>query len=56
MSKLGDRFGDWANFDVSFELENMLETRGKKDLLSIVRNVSDMINVSCTRQKEALSR
>ena len=42
------------HFDVSFELENMLETRGKKDLLSIVRNVSDMINVSYTRQKEAL--
>src|SRR4029078_13158385 len=42
------------HFDVSFELENLLETRGKKDLLSIVRNVSDMINVSYTRQKEAL--
>ena len=42
------------HFDVSFELENMLETRGKKDLLSIVRNVSDMINVAYTRQKEAL--
>ena len=42
------------HFDVSFELENMLEMRGKKDLLSIVRNVSDMINVSYTRQKEAL--
>ena len=42
------------HFDVSFELENMLESRGKKDLLSIVRNVSDMINVSYMRQKEAL--
>jgi UTP--glucose-1-phosphate uridylyltransferase len=42
------------HFDVSFELENMLEARGQKDLLSIVRNVSDMINVSYTRQKEAL--
>jgi len=42
------------HFDVSFELENLLETRGKKDLLSIVRNVSDMINVSYVRQKEAL--
>jgi len=41
------------HFDVSFELENMLEMRGKKDLLSIVRSVSDMINVSYTRQKEA---
>src|ERR1041385_2156325 len=42
------------HFDVSFELENMLETRGKKDLLAIVRSVSDMINVAYIRQKEAL--
>jgi UTP--glucose-1-phosphate uridylyltransferase len=42
------------HFDVSFELENMLETRGKKDLLATVRNVSDMIDVAYIRQKEAL--
>src|SRR5437016_8291763 len=42
------------HFDVSFELEYMLEARGKKDLLNIVRAVSDMINVSYVRQKEAL--
>src|SRR6516225_5176760 len=42
------------HFDVSFELENMLESRSKKDLLSTVRNVSDMIDVSYIRQKEAL--
>jgi UTP--glucose-1-phosphate uridylyltransferase len=42
------------HFDVSFELEHLLETRKKKDLLSIVRNVSDMIDVSYVRQKEAL--
>src|SRR5690349_7875249 len=42
------------HFDVSFELEYMLESRGKKDLLAIVRDVSDMINVSYIRQKEAL--
>jgi len=42
------------HFDVSFELENLLETRAKKDLLAIVRNISDMINVSYIRQKEAL--
>jgi len=42
------------HFDVSFELENMLESRGKKDLLAIVRSVSDMIDVSYIRQKEAL--
>jgi UTP--glucose-1-phosphate uridylyltransferase len=42
------------HFDVSFELEYLLESRGKKDLLSIVRGISDMINVSYIRQKEAL--
>ena len=42
------------HFDVSFELENLLETRAKKDLLAIVHNISDMINVSYIRQKEAL--
>ena len=42
------------HFDVSFELENQLESRGKKDLLATVRAISDMINVSYTRQKEAL--
>jgi UTP--glucose-1-phosphate uridylyltransferase len=42
------------HFDVSFELEHLLESRGKKDLLATVRNVSDMIDVSYVRQKEAL--
>lgn len=42
------------HFDVSFELEHLLETRKKKDLLGIVRSVSDMIDVSYVRQKEAL--
>jgi len=42
------------HFDVSFELEHLLETRNKKDLLTIVRSISDMINVSYIRQKEAL--
>src|SRR5258708_5015790 len=42
------------HFDVSFELEHLLESRGKKDLLATVRAVSDMIDVSYTRQKEAL--
>jgi UTP--glucose-1-phosphate uridylyltransferase len=41
------------HFDVSFELEHLLETRGKKDLLALVRQVSDLINVAYTRQKEA---
>jgi len=42
------------HFDVSFELEHMLETRGKKDLLAIVHNISDMISVSYIRQKAPL--
>ncbi len=42
------------HFDVSFELEQMLESRHKSDLLKIVRSVSDMLNVAYVRQKEAL--
>jgi len=42
------------HFDVSFELEHELEARNKKDLVAIVRSVSDMINVAYVRQKEAL--
>ncbi len=41
------------HFDVSFELEHLLESRKKKELLALVRQVSDLINVSYTRQKEA---
>jgi UTP--glucose-1-phosphate uridylyltransferase len=42
------------HFDVSFELEHLLETRNKKEMLAEVRSVSDMINVAYVRQKEAL--
>ena len=42
------------HFDVSYELEKMLEERGKTDLLHIVRQISDMIHVAYVRQKEAL--
>ena len=42
------------HFDVSFELEQVLEAKGKKEILAIVRSVSDMINVAYVRQKEAL--
>ncbi|MCL6508090.1 MAG: UTP--glucose-1-phosphate uridylyltransferase, partial [Bryobacteraceae bacterium] len=42
------------HFDVSFELEQMLEARGKEDLLAVVRAISDMIDVAYVRQKEAL--
>ncbi len=42
------------HFDVSYELEHMLADRGKNDLLTVVRQISDMIHVSYVRQKEAM--
>src|SRR4030081_2709986 len=42
------------HFDVSYELEKILEERGKTDLLNIVRSISDMMYISYVRQKEAL--
>ena len=42
------------HFDVSYELERMLEDRGKTELLKIVRHISDMIHMAYVRQKEAL--
>jgi len=42
------------HFDVSFELERTLAERGQKELLKLVRSISDMIHVSYVRQKEPL--
>ncbi|MGJ5814697.1 UTP--glucose-1-phosphate uridylyltransferase GalU [Paludibaculum fermentans] len=42
------------HFDVSFELEHLLETRKKMDVLAAIRGISDMIDVAYVRQKEAL--
>jgi UTP--glucose-1-phosphate uridylyltransferase len=42
------------HFDVSYELEKILESRGKTDLLEQVRAISKMVSVSYVRQKEAL--
>lgn len=42
------------HFDVSFELEHLLESKHKSEMLSMVRAISDMIDVSYVRQKEAL--
>ena len=42
------------HFDVSFELEKVLEERGEREKLAAVRHISDMIHVSYVRQKEAL--
>src|SRR3954463_774457 len=42
------------HFDIAFELEKMLEERGKTDLLDDVRRVSSMANLAYVRQKQAL--
>jgi len=42
------------HFDVSYELEKMLEERQKYELLKTVRSISDMIHIAYVRQKEAL--
>ena len=42
------------HFDVSYELEKMLEEKGKTELLTVVRQISDMIHVAYVRQKEAM--
>ncbi len=42
------------HFDVSYELEKILEERGKSDQLNLVRAVSEMVHIAYVRQKEAL--
>ena len=42
------------HFDISVELERMLEERGKSDQLRQVRSIADMIKISYVRQKEPL--
>ena len=42
------------HFDVSFELEKVLEERGKEEELKAMRAISDMARVSYVRQREAL--
>jgi len=42
------------HFDVSYELEKILESRGKTDLLEQVKAISKMVSISYVRQKEAL--
>ena len=41
-------------FDTAFELETILERKGKNELLSIARSVSQMIDVISVRQKQPL--
>jgi UTP--glucose-1-phosphate uridylyltransferase len=42
------------HFDISFELENVLQERGKTDMFQLVRDVSELCRISYTRQKQAL--
>ena len=42
------------HFDVSFELEKLLEARGKQAELKAMREISEMARVSYVRQQEAL--
>lgn len=42
------------HFDTSRELEFLLEEKGKRDLLKMVRDISNLVKFSYTRQKEAL--
>jgi UTP--glucose-1-phosphate uridylyltransferase len=42
------------HFDISFELEQLLQQRGKNQELKDVRAISDMARISYVRQREAL--
>lgn len=42
------------HFDISFELEQLLKERGKDAMFAQVRAVSDIAQISYTRQKQAL--
>src|SRR5512132_617934 len=42
------------HFDISFELERVLEERGKAELAREMRAISEMARVSYVRQREAL--
>lgn len=42
------------HFDISFEMEQMLQERGKTAMFEQVRAISDIAKISYTRQKQAL--
>ena len=42
------------HFDISYELEHVLKEKGKHELFDQVRAISDIANISYTRQREAL--
>jgi len=42
------------HFDISFELEQVLQERGKTEMFELVHAVSDLAKITYTRQKQAL--
>lgn len=42
------------HFDVSYELESMLRSRNKTELLEVARKISELADIAYIRQKEAL--
>jgi len=42
------------HFDSNFELEQMLEKKGKKELLRLVKDITQMVDIIFVRQKEPL--
>ncbi len=42
------------HFDISYELEDVLRKRGKKDLLDLVHGVAELVKLVSVRQKEPL--
>ncbi|MDQ3220169.1 MAG: UTP--glucose-1-phosphate uridylyltransferase GalU [Acidobacteriota bacterium] len=42
------------HFDISFELEEVLKEKGKIEMFDLVRSISDIAQISYTRQKQAL--
>ena len=42
------------HFDISFELEHILQEKGKNEMFDLVRKISNIAHVNYTRQKQAL--
>ncbi|HUR99345.1 MAG TPA: UTP--glucose-1-phosphate uridylyltransferase GalU [Pyrinomonadaceae bacterium] len=42
------------HFDISFELEQLLQSKGKTEMFEVVRAISEIARISYTRQREAL--
>ena len=42
------------HFDVSYELEQLLGSKKKNEMLALARSIADMADISYVRQKEAL--